>query len=258
MERELQPFIQIDFLLKRNSAPTTGMLQPWGDNAMHSTAVYSAESPGIKTHTYLPSYTHNIFHLPPNTQALPPLVPTPICLSPFSSSYLHSLHLHLQAVTWLPQAGGGCQAANSGKPYMEDHPPLPNASPCKLANCLKLREPPKTVQRRGVCANWLKSSAGCSSITFHMREPSVLIKPPPASPPDFLFTCHATLFLPSLHTSRESLSCSRSIESQPCGKYSIDGRIESLYAICLISPCIGSLVRPDVHTHHTKGVSGWL
>ena len=178
----MQPFIQIDFLLKRNSAPTTRMLQPRGDNAMHSTAVYSAESPGIKTHTYLPSYTHNIFHLPLNTQALPPPVPTPICLSPFSS-YLHCLHLHLQAVTWLPQAGGGCQAANSGKPYMEDHPPLPNASPCKLANCLKLREPPKTVQRRGVCANWLKSSAGCSSITFHMREPSVLIKPPPASPP---------------------------------------------------------------------------
>lgn len=135
---------------------------------------------------------------------------------------------------------------------------------CKLANCLKLREPPKTVQRRGVCANRLKSEAACSSITFHMREPapSVLIKPPPAPAPRLpIHLSHGTLFLPSLHTSRESLSCSRSIESQPCGRYSMEGLIESLYAICLISPCIGSLVRFDVHPQRVcpaKKLLSWL
>ena len=166
----MQPFIQIDFLLKRNSAPTgmllkqnrshTRMLQPKGGTMPCILLQDILQNlPELKpTHTSLPTpTTYSI--CPPHTKALPPLVPTPICLSSFSS-YLHSLHLHLQAVTWLPpEAGGGWQAANSGKPYMEDHPPLPNASPCKLANCLKLREPPKTVQRRGVCANRLKSSS---------------------------------------------------------------------------------------------------
>ena len=76
--REL-PFIQIDFLLKGNSANCTHWdAAARGDNAMHSTAaVYSAESPGIKTHTYLPSYTHNIFLLPPHTSTSSTWPPPP-------------------------------------------------------------------------------------------------------------------------------------------------------------------------------------
>ena len=200
--------------MQTTTAPT-GMLKPRGDNAVHSTAaVYSAESPGIKTHTYLPSYTHNIFHLPPHTSTSSTWAGSPF------SSYLHTLHLHLQAVTWPPWAGGGCQAANSGKPYMEDHPPLPNASPLLLQTC-KLPKTARTAQNCAKTWSVCKPAKERSSLLLHNLPyaracPSVLIKPPPSSPPDFLFTCHTSLFLPSLHTSRESLSCSRSIESQPC------------------------------------------
>ena len=128
---------------------------------------------------------------------------------------------------------------------MEDHPPLPNASP--LLQTCKLPKTVRTAQNRAKAWSVCKPAKERSSPLLHNLPyaracPSVLIKPPPASPPDFLFTCHTPLFLPSLHTSRESLSCSRSIESQPCGRYSIEGLIESLCAICLISPCIYGLL----------------
>ena len=139
---------------------------------MHSTALYSAESPRIKTHTYLPSYTHNIFHLHP-TRALPPFscLPTHPTLALTGSD--------------LATSGRRLPASKLRQPLYGGSPTVAQCLPCKLANCLKLREPPKTVQRGGVCANLLRSAACSSSITFHMREPAppVLIKPPPAPAP---------------------------------------------------------------------------
>ena len=128
---------------------------------MHSTALYSAESPRIKTHTYLPSYTHNIFHLPP-TRALPPLLllPTHPTLALTGSD--------------LATSGRRLPGSKLRQPLYGGSPTVAQCLPCKLANCLKLREPPKTVQRGGVCANLLRSAACSSSITFHMREPAPL------------------------------------------------------------------------------------
>ena len=144
---------------------------------------YSAElpAPGIKTHTYPPSYTHNTYSIcPTNKHTSCTYTCSYLPISSFSS-YMNPLHSHLQAVTWLSQAGG-CQAANSGDPYMEDHPPLPNASPLQTCKLPKIaRTAPKCAKTWSVC----KPAKGCSSITFHMREPppSVLIKPPPPSLP---------------------------------------------------------------------------
>ena len=76
------PFIQIDFLLKGNTAHCTHQdAGPRRDNAMHSSAmwssIYSAESPGIETHTFLPSSTHNVFLLPPHTSTSSTWPPPP-------------------------------------------------------------------------------------------------------------------------------------------------------------------------------------
>ena len=170
------PFIQIDFLLKGNTAHCTLHTAhcthqdagPRRDNAMHSSAaVYILQNlPELKpTHSSLPPPTTYSFCHP--TQALPPLglllLPTHPTLALTGSD--------LATLGTLEVARQQTQASLIWR--ITHRCPMPPPS-CKLANCLKLCEPPKTVQRRGVCANRLKSEAARSSITFHMREPAPL------------------------------------------------------------------------------------
>ena len=143
------------------------------------------------------------------------------------------------------------QALYGGSPTVAQCLPLQTCKLPKTArtaqNCAKawsVCKPAKEQQRR-LLHNLPYARAFCPYKATSTQPP--LTSYSPVTPP---YSSH-----PSLHTSRESLSCSRSIESQPCGKYSIEGRIESLYAaICLISPCMGSLVRSDVHTPFTQRV----
>ena len=270
VERELQPFIQIDFLLKRNSAPHTGMLLK--QNRSHTRMLQPGE--GWTMPCILLQYIlQNLPELKPTHTSLPTPTTYSICTSPTCAhSYLPLPLLLLPTYTaytctyrqWLGYlllgrrrlAGSKLrQALYGGSPTVAQCLPLQTCKLPKTArtaqNCAKawsVCKPAKEQQRRLLVHNLPYARAFCP-YKATSTQPPPLTSYSPVTPP---YSSH-----PSLHTSRESLSCSRSIESQPCGKYSIEGRIESLYAaICLISPCMGSLVRPDVHTRYTKGVSG--
>ena len=132
--------------------------------ALHA-ILRSLSVPGIKS-TLPPPTTYSVC-------LLPALVPTHttqdhchLCCLPLLT--LHTILLALigsdlaTLASWLP----GSKLKRS---LFGDRPPLPNASSCKLANCLKLLEPPKSAQGRRIARK-----PAAPSVTLHMREPSPL------------------------------------------------------------------------------------